>query len=101
QSPRGSSGSSAAVRRTIVIAEVAASVVLICGAALLFKSLAKLQQVDSGVRIDHVITMAADLPLGAYPSPESATRFYEAVVQQLRSLPGVEQASISQTLPLQ
>ena len=34
-------------------AEVAASVVLICGAALLFKSLAKLQQVDAGVRIAH------------------------------------------------
>ena len=56
---------------------------------------------DSGVRIDHVITMSADLPLAAYPSPESATRFYEAVVQQLRSLPGVEQASVSQSLPLQ
>src|SRR5206468_3284565 len=59
---RGSSGSSAALRRTIVIGEVAISVVLICGAALLFKSMAKLQQVDAGVRIDHVITMSTDLP---------------------------------------
>ena len=101
QAARGSSGSSAAVRRTIVIGEVAASVVLICGAALLFKSLAKLQQVDAGVRIDHVITMSADLPSTAYPAPESAARFYEAVVQRLRAVPGVEQASVSQTLPLQ
>ena len=101
QAARGSSGSSAAVRRTIVIGEVAASVVLICGAALLFKSLAKLQQVDAGVRIDHVITMSADLPSTAYPSPESATRFYEAVVQRLRAVPGVEQAGISHRLPLQ
>jgi putative ABC transport system permease protein len=101
QSPRGSSGSSAAVRRTIVIAEVAASVVLICGAALLFKSLAKLQRVDLGVRIDHVITMSTDLPSAAYPSPASAARFYEAVVQRLRAVPGVEQASVSQGLPLQ
>ncbi len=101
QSPRGSSGSSAAVRRTIVIAEVAASVVLICGAALLFKSLAKLQRVDLGVRIDHVITMSTDLPSAAYPSPSSAARFYEAVIQRLRAVPGVEQASVSQGLPLQ
>jgi predicted permease len=101
QGTRGSSGSSAAVRRTIVIGEVAASVVLICGAALLFKSLAKLQQVDTGVRIDHVITMSADLPSTAYPSPESAARFYEAVVQRLQAVPGVEQASVSQGLPLQ
>ena len=101
QAARGSSGSSAAVRRTIVIGEVAASVVLICGAALLFKSLAKLQQVDAGVRIDHVITMSTDLPSAAYPTPESAATFYEAVVQRLRSVPGVEQASVSLDLPLQ
>jgi predicted permease len=101
QAARGSSGSSAAVRRTIVIGEVAASVVLICGAALLFKSLAKLQQVDAGVRIDHIITMSIDLPTAAYPSPESAARFYEAVVQRLQAVPGVEQASVSQGLPLQ
>ena len=101
QAARGSSGSSAAVRRTIVIGEVAASVVLISGAALLFKSLAKLQQVDAGVRIDHVITMSADLPSTAYPSPESAARFYEAVVQRLRAVPGVERAGLSQRLPLQ
>jgi predicted permease len=101
QSPRGSSGSNAAVRRTIVIVEVAASVVLISGAALMFKSLTKLQRVDVGVRIDHVITMSADLPSPAYPSPASAVRFYEAVIQKLRAVPGVEQASVSQGLPLQ
>jgi predicted permease len=101
QAARGSSGSNSAVRRTIVIAEVAASVVLICGAALLFKSLARLQQVDAGVRIDHVITMSADLPSAAYPSPDRAARFYEAVVQGLQGVPGVEQASVSQGLPLQ
>jgi predicted permease len=101
QSPRGSSGSSAAVRRAIVIAEVAASVVLICGAALLFKSLDKLQQVDAGARIDHVMTMSIDLPAAAYPSAASAARFYTALVERVQSVPGVEQASLSQGLPLQ
>ena len=60
---RGSS-SREGVRRTIVIAEVAVSLILICGAVLMFKSLLKLQRVDAGVRIDNVITMSADLPLG-------------------------------------
>jgi len=101
QAGRGSSGSSAAVRQAIVVAEVSASIVLICGAALLFKSLAKLRQVDAGVRIDRVITMSADLPSAAYPSPASAVGFYEAVVQRLRAAPGVEQASVSQGVPLQ
>ncbi len=101
QSARGSSGSSAAVRRTIVIVEVAASVMLICGAALLFKSLAQLQQVDAGVRIDHVVTMSVDLPTAGYPTPGSATRFYDTVVQRLRAVPGVERASVTLDLPLQ
>jgi predicted permease len=101
QAGRGSSRSSAVVRRTIVIAEVATSVVLICGAGLLFKSLVKLQQVDAGVRIDHVITMSVDLPSAAYPDPQRATRFYEEVVERLRAVPGVEQASVAQDVPLQ
>ena len=101
ETSRGTSGARAALRRTIVIAEVAASVVLICGAALLFKSLAKLQNVDAGVRIDHVITMSTDLPLSAYRTPESAAAFFGAVVDRLRSVPGVEQASVTHRLPLE
>jgi putative ABC transport system permease protein len=101
QAGRGSSRSSAVVRRTIVIAEVATSVVLICGAALLFKSLAKLQQVDAGARIDHVMTMSVDLPTSAYPNPQKTTRFYEEVVERLRAVPGVEHASVAQGAPLQ
>ena len=101
QAARGSSGSRSAVRRAIVIAEVAASVVLISGAALLFKSLAKLQQVDAGVRIDHVITMSTDLPSAAYPTAKSAVTFYKAVVERLRGVHGVEQASVTHRLPLQ
>jgi putative ABC transport system permease protein len=101
QAARGSSRSGAAVRRTIVIGEVAVSVVLICGAALLFKSLANLQRVDAGVRVDHVITMSTDLPSAAYPTPESATSFYATVVERLRSAPGVEQASVCLNLPLE
>ena len=75
---RGSS-SREGVRRVIVVAEVAVSLVLICGAMLMFKSLLKLQRVDAGVRIDNVMTMSADLPLGTYPDPERAARFVEQV----------------------
>jgi len=101
QGARSFSAPRAAVRRTLVAGEVAASVVLICGAGLLFRSLAQLARVDAGVRIDRVMTMAVDLPSPAYPDPESAARFYEAVIQRLRAVPGVEQASVSQDLPLQ
>ena len=101
QAARGSSSSSAAVRRAIVIGEVAVSVVLICGALLLYQSLLKLKQVDPGVRVDHVMTMSVDLPAAAYPHPEDAAGFYEAVVQRLRAVPGVEEVSIAHALPLE
>jgi putative ABC transport system permease protein len=100
QSGRTSSGSHAPIRRAIVIGEVAASVLLISGAALLFKSLAKLQEVDPGVRIDHILTMSVDLPLAAYPSPQSAIQFYRTITRKLEAVPGVERAAVSQGLPL-
>ena len=67
---RGSSSREGA-RRLIVAAEVAISLILVCGAVLMFKSLLKLQRVDAGVRIDNVITMSADLSIGTYPNSAS------------------------------
>jgi putative ABC transport system permease protein len=88
------------VRRAIVVAEVAVSLMLICGAVLIFKSLFKLQQVDAGVRIDNVMTMAVDLPLSRYPDAERAARFAEQAVERLQAIPGVERATVSTDVPL-
>jgi putative ABC transport system permease protein len=101
QTSRGSSSAHGRMRRAIVVAEVAISLVLVCGALLLFKSLARLQQVDLGVRIDRVVAMSADLPIGAYPTAEHATAFYDRVVERLAATPGVEKASVSQDVPLE
>jgi putative ABC transport system permease protein len=88
------------VRRLIVVGEVALSLVLICGAVLMLKSLLKLQRVDAGVRIDNVITMSADLSLTTYPDPEAAVRFIEGVSERLGTVPGVERAAVSTDVPL-
>jgi putative ABC transport system permease protein len=101
QSARGSSGAHIRVRRTIVIGEVALSLVLVCGALLLLRSLLKLQQLDTGIRVENVITMSADLPVQAYPTREKAALFYEAVAQRLRSVPGVRNVGVATHLPLQ
>jgi predicted permease len=96
---RGSS-SREGMRRTIVVAEVAVSLVLICGALLMFKSLLKLQQVDAGVRIDNVITMSIDLPLTTYPDQGAATRFIEQAAERLQAIPGIESAAVSTDIPM-
>ena len=96
---RGSSSREGA-RRLIVAAEVAISLILVCGAVLMFKSLLKLQRVDAGVRIDNVITMSADLSIGTYPDSAAAARFIEAVGDRLRGVPGVDRATVSTDVPM-
>jgi putative ABC transport system permease protein len=101
EASRGSSTATDRTRRTIVAVEVAVSVVLICGALLLFKSLARLQQVDIGARIDRVITMAIDLPYERYPSGHHLAAFYPLLVERLQAIPGVMSASVSGDVPLE
>lgn len=98
---RGSSGAHDGARRLIVAAEVAVSVILICGAFLLFKSLVHLQQVDIGARIDHVITMSIDLPRDRYPSGNHLAAFYPTLVERLNAVPGVDAAAVSGDVPLE
>ena len=88
------------MRRAIVIGEVALSLVLLCGAGLLYRSLWNLQQVDAGVRIENILTMSADLSMRDYPTPGDAAQFYQAVVERLEAAPGVEQAALATHLPL-
>ena len=101
RSTRAVSGAHTRVRRAIVIGEVALSLVLVCGALLLFRSLLKLQQLDTGIRVENVTTMSVDLPVGAYPAPPQATLFYQALAQRLKATPGIAQVGITNYLPLQ
>jgi predicted permease len=101
RSSRGSATGHSRLRRILVVGEVALSLILVCGALLLMRSLLKLQSLDTGVRTDHVITMSVDLPLGTYRTPEQAAVFYQAAVDRLKAAPGVAEASLSTTLPLE
>jgi putative ABC transport system permease protein len=101
RSARGSSGAYSGMRRAIVIGEVALSLVLVSGALLLLRSLLKLQGLDTGVRVENVITMSVDLPIGAYRTPQQAALFYQAVAERLQTAPGIAQVGISTALPLQ
>jgi putative ABC transport system permease protein len=101
QGARGASASRETLRRTIVVGEVALSLVLICGAMLLFKSLYRLQQVETGVRVADILTMTADLPYSSYPTPDSATRFMDRVVEEIQAAPGVSAAAVTSNVPFE
>jgi predicted permease len=100
QGARGFSGAHWRARRSIVICEVALSLVLVCGALLLLRSLLNLQRVDAGVRIENVVTTSVNLPADAYGTPEKAAEFYGALARRLQATPGVMKAGMATVLPL-
>jgi putative ABC transport system permease protein len=86
------------VRRTLVIAELALSVMLLVGAGLLVRSLLRLSQVDPGFRTDNALTLS--LRLTSYNSDSLIANFYRELTERLRALPGVTGATIGSALPL-
>ncbi len=101
EASRSSTGAHDTMRRAIVAAEVAVSLVLICGSVLLVKSLTRLQQVDIGVQTANIVTMSVDLSRERYPSRAHLTGFYRELVSRLEAAPGIESASVSGDIPLE
>jgi predicted permease len=101
QGGRGSSSGHDRIRRAIVCAEVAISIVLISGAVLLFKSLTRLEQVDTGVRAPNVVTAAVDISRDKYPTAAHAIAFYDRLIEQVEAIPGVESAAVAGDVPLE
>jgi putative ABC transport system permease protein len=98
---RGASGRHDGIRRLIVGAEVAMSIVLLCGSVLLTKSVMHLQRVDIGARIANVVSASIDIARDRYPTPEQATEFYRRLVDRVRAIPGVESAAMAGDVPLE
>ncbi|HEV8630685.1 MAG TPA: ABC transporter permease, partial [Thermoanaerobaculia bacterium] len=95
--------SSAAVlrwQRALVVAEIALSFVLLAGSGLLLRSLATVMGVDLGFRTDHVLAALVTLPDGRYPDAEARLRFFTALEERLRGMPGVAGVAFANRLPM-
>ncbi|HEX6695133.1 MAG TPA: ABC transporter permease, partial [Longimicrobiales bacterium] len=90
----------ARLRRAFVIAEVALALMLAVGAGLMLRSLQTLLSTDPGMKADAVATLELTLPRATYPTAAARSVFYDAVLERLRSAPGVEAAAIVNELPL-
>jgi putative ABC transport system permease protein len=99
---RGTSGSSRQqrFRKILVGAQVALSVTLLAGAALLITSFIRLSQQNIGFRSHNLWTGAITLPVSQYPDATSRQRFVEQTLSALRDTPGLENATISGDIPL-
>ncbi|MCI0339294.1 MAG: ABC transporter permease [Acidobacteria bacterium] len=87
-------------RNMLVIAEVALSLVLLVGAGLMIRSFWRMQEVDPGFNPRNVLTMRLQLPQSKYSQPPQVVQFYQALIERVRGLPGVENAGIVTSLPM-
>jgi putative ABC transport system permease protein len=99
---RGTSGSvrQQRFRRILVGAQVALSVTLLAGAALLITSFIRLSQQNIGFRSQNLWTGAITLPVAQYPDAPARQRLVEQALNALREVPGIESATISGDIPL-
>jgi len=87
------------VLRTLVVVEVALSLVLLAGAGLLMRSLIKLQNVDPGFRSGGVLAAEVQVPATRY-TIEQAGHFFADSLTRVAALPGVQHAAGATCAPL-
>ena len=84
---------------TLVVAQVALSVVLVTGAGLFLRTLRDLWNVNIGYDRENVLMLSVDAKLAGYPS-DRAGSIYREVLRRLQALPGVKSASASIVRPV-
>jgi predicted permease len=87
------------VRSALVICEIAVAMLLLVSAGLLVNSLKKVEQVETGFDPHGLMSARVSLPSSIYSSDERQAAFYTAALDQLKSIPGVTDAAIADSLP--
>jgi putative ABC transport system permease protein len=87
-------------RSTLVVIEVALSLVLLIGAGLMIRSLWKLQTINPGFDEHNVLTLSVLVHKQQFKDATQEAQFFDQVLQHVRSLPGVESAGAVDDLPL-
>jgi predicted permease len=86
-------------RRTLIVAQVALSVVVLVGAGLLLRSLGKLFAISPGYNPDNVLVAEFELPMTKYDGARSEA-FYQQLLDRLRALPDVQSVATARFTPL-
>jgi predicted permease len=98
---RGGTDSGGRTRNTLVVAEVALSLMLLVGAGLMIRTFYHLQHTEIGVDPNNIFTTFVPLPKAKYDKGVQSRNFYNQALEKVRALPGVEAAAVIDSLPLQ
>ena len=92
--------SSGKLRSSLIVGEVALSIVLLVGAGLLIQTLFRLFNQYSNLQPEKVLTLRTILPRETYKEPAQRNNFYEQVISRVENLPGVVSAGYTTSVPL-
>jgi predicted permease len=95
----GEGGRRHTLRNSLVIAQVAGSIVVLVAAGLFFRSLTRAESIDLGYDPHNVLNVGINPELQNYDRPR-AEAFFRELLRRAKSLPGVESATIAYTVPL-
>jgi putative ABC transport system permease protein len=87
------------LRDAVVVLEVGLSLTLLVAAGLLMRSFVALRDVKLGLQPDHIFVARLPLPVERYKTADQVTGFYRPLLQRLKALPGVVEATETSTLP--
>jgi putative ABC transport system permease protein len=96
---RGSTRSTSSVRRGFMMAEIAVATVLLSGAGLMVHSMLRLARVDPGFDPQNLQAFSFSLTGPQWPDARKQA-FFDTMVDRLRTVPGVENAAITYSLPI-
>src|SRR5262245_866981 len=82
------------LRKILVVAQVALSLLLLVGAGLFVRTLQNLERMDLGFRADKVLLLSMNPGLNRY-KPDQARNFYAQLLERVKTLPGVQSASMT------
>jgi len=88
------------VRGLLLVGQVALSIVLLIGAALLIESVSRLRGVHVGFNPAHLLTMQLSLPPVRYDTAQKKVSFFQELVRQVGSSPGIRNATAASSLPM-
>jgi putative ABC transport system permease protein len=100
----GGRGNAGAVRArrltsTMVVAEIALTIVLLVGAGLMIRSFLKLYSMNIGVDTSHMLTMSVQLPDAKYSTADQRRIFYDSLMGRLQAIPGMRSVAIATSVP--
>ena len=96
----GVGGRKERLRGALVVAEIAASVVLLVTSGLLIRAMLRIQGIAPGFSADHVLTLHTPVTGPRYAKTVTRCAFYKRVLSEVRTLPGVESVAYVSALPM-